>query len=542
MALLGSLILDPDKFNDVLLIIPSSGFFFAESHGAIFDALASLYEHNQSGDLVQLVSRLQELGQLDQLGGPEYLVRLAESTPTAVNAPYYAKIVRSKYQLRKLLDISHEIIYDVHTLDPRMHVEEHAQQALDRAEQRVFEINEESSYLEDQTLGQLLQERLDYLEQNEGRTITGVASNYLDLDDMTSGLQNGELVIVAARPSMGKTALALNLAEQIAFGGSPYEKDPKTPIGFFSMEMSKASLAQRLLCSRAQVDSQKVRRNQLNKEEFGRLMDAAAELSEAPIFIDDTPALSVTALRAKARRMVSRHDVKCLFVDYLQLMSSPGSAGEGRQQEVSSISRGIKALSRELNVPIVCLAQLNRGAEQREGHRPRMADLRESGSIEQDADMIVLLHREEYYHVGDREWLEDPDNAEKIGLAELIIAKQRNGPTGVVKLTWDNKTTRFKNHQQAAGAYRAYEESGSGGHGAGSGYGGSGGSGYGGASGAAFGGSPGAGGGGAAAGGVGAVGEPKRVAFAPGSKSGPAEDHRDGGGPDADEDLGDLPI
>lgn len=442
MAVLGSMIIEPSVIDDVIELVPSGDAFYSESHAVIFDSLRQLHDRTQAGDLVQLMEVLKGKGALDSVNGVEYLVQLAEQTPSAANAAHYARIVRDKAQLRALIDAAGSILFDAYhagDLD-----EEGGRAVMDNAERAIFEIAESATNEDQVSLEVLLNQTLDMLDAHEGRHITGLASNYTDLDEMTSGLQEGELIIVAARPSMGKTALALNLAEQVAFGGSPYsEHGPRTPVGFFSMEMSKQAVAQRLLWSRANVDSHRLRTNRLRKEDFQQLMDAAASLSEAPLYIDDTPGLTAMQLRAKARRMVKRYGVRCIFVDYLQLMGAPGSARDGRQQEVSAISRGVKALARELSIPIVCLAQLNRGAEQREGHRPRMADLRESGSIEQDADVIVLLHREEYYHVGDASWIDE--NPDKIGVAELIIAKQRNGPTGVVTLAWDSKTTRFRN-------------------------------------------------------------------------------------------------
>lgn len=496
MALLGSLIIEPGVIDDVMEFVVSGDAFYSEAHALLFETIRELHNRTQSGDLVQLTEALKGKKSLDDIGGLDYLVRLAEQTPSAANAVHYARIVRDKYQLRRLIEAAGEILFDAyHTGDAG---EDERVHCMDRAEQRIFEIAESAAATSQETLSELLQLTMDMLEANEGKNITGFATGYTDLDEMTSGLQPGELVIVAARPSMGKTALALNLAEQVAFGGSPFAKaGPATPVGFFSMEMSKQSLAQRMLCARADVDSHRLRTNRLTKEEFQRLFQTAGVLGDAPLFIDDTPGLTVMQLRAKARRMVHRHGVKCIFVDYLQLMSAPGSVRDGRQNEVSAISRGVKALARELNIPVVCLAQLNRGAEQREGHRPRMADLRESGSIEQDADTIILLHREEYYHVGDHEWFNE--NPEKIGLAELILAKQRNGPTGTVKLTWDNKTTRFRNYAgdgyKFPGGYEAPS----------------------------------------------ADMEPKPTQapsptrFSPGAKAGPVADHRDGGGPDRDD-------
>ncbi len=538
MALLGSMIIDHGCIDTVLEMVSSPDDFYAEAHASIFDALRTLHTESRGGDLVALTDAMRTRGTLDEVGGVDYLVSLAEQTPSAASAPHYAKIVRDKAQLRRLIDAAGQIIYDAYH-SGGMGDGDGARNVLDSAEQRIFDIAEQAANVDQESLERLLNQIMDALEANEGRAITGYATGFGDLDEMTSGLQPGELIILAARPSMGKTAMALNLAEQIAFGGSPYAKQgPATPVGFFSMEMSRQAIAQRLLCARAGVDSHRFRTNRLRKDDFSALMSSADALSRAPLFIDDTPSLSVMLLRAKARRMVKRHDIKCIFIDYLQLMTAPAASSDGRQQEVSAISRGVKALARELNIPIVCLAQLNRGAEQREGHRPRMADLRESGSIEQDADVIMLLHREEYYHVGDQAWMDE--NPDKIGLSELIIAKQRNGPTGTVKLSWDNATTRFKNYAAGSvgsfgGERREYGRSG----------GDDGDSPYSPANPRSGARAPHASGGGPASGltprtrpvepGRGDVaGSIRPVGFAPGSRSGPVEGFRDGGGPDTE--------
>jgi len=452
MSLLGSMLLDPAVIGDVLSTIQSGDAFYSTAHAAIFDTLITHYDAHRSGDLVQLAEALRDKGSLEDVGGPQYLMRLAEAVPSAVNAPHYARIVADKAKLRRLIDAAGSIIHDAYHSgegDP-----DGARTVLDQAERLIFDVAEEAQTSDAERLSELLHQTIETLEDNEGRTVTGLGSGYYDLDELTSGLQAGEMVIVAARPSMGKTALALNLAEHIALAG---DGGRPAPTLVFSLEMSRQAVAQRLLCARSGVDSQRLRRNILTEDDFKRLMGSCGELGDAPLFVDDTPGLSVLQLRAKARRLWRQHDIKCIIVDYLQLLTAPGSARESRQVEVSAISRGIKALARELAVPIVCLSQLNRGAEQREGHRPRMSDLRESGSIEQDADVIMLLHREAYYHQGDPDWL--AENPEKEHLAELIVAKQRNGPTGVVELTWDSKTTRFKNH---AGAQYSGEHSSSG--------------------------------------------------------------------------------
>ncbi len=425
MALLGSMILDWQVVGDVIQLIKSPEDFFKPAHGAIYHVLVELYDQQQSIDMVQLNQKLVDKSLLDQVGGLEYLVELAESVPSASSANHYATIVRDKALLRRLIDEAGTILEDCYTSD------EAVADLLDRVETRIFEIAEKKSDDGTADIATLLQETFDRLEQQEGKLVTGVETGFFELDEMTNGLQPGEMVIVAARPSMGKTAFALNISEHIA-------ATKGVSVGVFSLEMSKQQLAQRLLCARSGVDSHKLRRNMLSRDDFSKLSLTVGELSEAPLFIDDTAGLTLMGLRAKARRMKQRHGIEALMIDYLQLMSAPSAGRDGRQNEVSAISRGIKALARELSVPVICLSQLNRAAEQREGHRPRMSDLRESGSIEQDADVVMMLHREDYYHRGDPEYQDTNE-------AEVIIAKQRNGPTGTVKLLFDGSTTRFKN-------------------------------------------------------------------------------------------------
>ncbi|MCC5786040.1 MAG: replicative DNA helicase [Phycisphaerales bacterium] len=511
MALLGSMVLGPEVIADVLHIVSRPEQFFMPAHGAIFRVLVDTYNRHRSGDLVQLVDALRDASVLDEVGGEAYLVQLAESVPTASNAPYYARIVADKARLRSLIDTAGTIIYDAyHAGDLRG---EGLTELVDRAETAIFEIAEQDQTSEPAVLGDLLQQELERIEAAEGGGISGLPSGYDDLDGKLRGLQPGELIIVAARPSMGKTAFALNLAEQIARGGlTPWDssagREP-IPVAFFSLEMSKSSVTQRLLSAFSGVQGTLFRDgSRISPEDWERIMKACNSLAEMPLYIDDSPGLTVMQLRARARRMASRYKIKCIMIDYLQLLTAPTAARESRQVEVSTISRQIKALARELNVPVVCLAQLNRGTEQREGNRPRMSDLRESGSIEQDADVVALLHREEYYHINNPRWIEE--HPDKKGLAELIVAKQRNGPTGVVRLTWDNTTTRFKNYTAQSG----YDEM------------------------ASF---------------DNPVYEPKPQpgyaappaqphqppqrqggAFAPGGRTGPAANHRDGGGPDDD--------
>lgn len=428
MALLGSMMLDYQMIGEIVQIIGGSDDFAQPRHGAIYQTLVDLYDEHQQVDVVQAKQKLADRGQLEQIGGVAYLVEIGESVPHASGASYYAQIVHDKAMIRRLIDAAGHILHDAHTSEAP------AQQVLDEAEKAIFLLRDHTRSRDAAKLNDLLQELYAQLESREGQFLTGIDTGFTQLNEMTSGLQSGEMIIVAGRPSMGKTAFALNIAEHIAV-------NMQQPIAFFSLEMSRQQLAQRLLCSCSGVDSHKLRRNMLSADDFAHLATTMGQLSDAPLYIDDTPGLSLLALRAKARRMAARFDLKAVFVDYLQLMSAPGS--ESRQQEVSVMSRGIKALARELSVPVVCLSQLNRSPEGREDHRPRMSDLRESGSIEQDADVVMMLHREEYYHNADPDWAQD--NPEKAGVAEVILAKQRNGPTGTVHLQFSASSTRFNN-------------------------------------------------------------------------------------------------
>ncbi len=422
-SLLGSMILDWRVCGEVLQIIRGGEDFYKPAHAALYEVLQELYDVQQSIDLVQLNQKLIDKGMMDQVGGVPYLVELAESVPSAVSAPYYARIVREKALIRSLIEAAGRTLHEAY------HLDDPAVDLLDRASQALFAIQEHGRPEEAAELKQLLQETFDRLEADDGRAVSGIESGFFELDEMTNGLQAGEMVIIAARPSMGKTAFMLNIAEHMTATN-------KVPAAVFSLEMSRQQLAQRLLCSRSGVDSHKLRRNMLSRDDFGKLSMTVGELSDAPLYIDDTPGLSLMQLRAKARRLAMEKHIKAVFIDYMQLMSAPGS--ESRQQEVSNLSRGIKALARELSVPVVCLSQLNRQAESREGHRPRMSDLRESGSIEQDADVVMMVHREDYYHKGEEDYQDTNE-------AEIILTKQRNGPTGTVKLTFHGATTRFNN-------------------------------------------------------------------------------------------------
>ena len=433
MGLLGAVIWDPKVIGDVVTVVRSGDDFSSPRHARIYDAIVELYDRNATVDLVLLNQLLADRGLVDAVGGLDYIMQLAEAVPSAANAVHWARIVREKAVIRELIGAAGEILEEAHA--SRIP----AQSVLESAEQKIFRIAQKRETGSVATAHELVNETMRLIEESEGRGFMGVRTGFNELDEMTNGLQRGEMLILAARPSMGKTALALNLLEQVAQLG--------VPSVMFSLEMGKQQLIQRMLCALGRIDSQKMRKHMLGKDDFTRLFAACGEVAKLPIYIDDTPGLSLLAMRSKARRLKERHGIGFIAIDYLQLMSS-GTRVESRQLEVSEISRGIKAMARELDVPVLCLSQLNRAAEQREGHRPRMSDLRESGSIEQDADVVMMLHREEYYHKADPNWADE--NPDKVGTAEVILAKQRNGPTGTVHLVWDGNTTRFRNQSYNA--------------------------------------------------------------------------------------------
>jgi replicative DNA helicase len=430
-AVLGSMIIDPECIGEVVEFLEVSAFYRVE-HQMIFDALVSLYEKNRRGaiDGVLLRDELEKHKRLEEVGGVEYLTKLAESVPSSANVMYYAGIVKDKMLLRELIAATGEILDDAYDLAGE------TKEKLDDAERRIFAVTDKNITGNAEAIKDLVARSYELIEKRDGSHVTGIATGYYELDDLTCGLQNGEMIIVAGRPSMGKTSLALNIAEHIGLV-------EKIPVAVFSLEMGRQQLAERFLCSVGEVDSQKVRRGLLGEEHYSRLVEACGLLSEAPIYVDDTSTLTPLELRAKSRRLKSLYGIRCVIVDYLQLMHLGSGRVESRQQEITTISRYLKALARELSVPVMVLSQLNRSPEGREGHKPRMSDLRESGSIEQDADVVMLLHREDYYHRGEKEY--EPDNT-----ADIIIAKQRNGPTGNVELVFREKFTRFENAAQTS--------------------------------------------------------------------------------------------
>jgi replicative DNA helicase len=443
VCVLGSMILDKDGIGEIIPILRAEH-FYRQDHRLIYDALISLYENNKPIDLVLLQDELDAQSQLESAGGAQYLVDLVNGVPSAANMVYYARIVRDKGMLRNLITTSSEI--NNMAYEARGDVGE----VMEMAEQKIFEVTQQKITGQAVKIKDIIAQVYESLEQRSGQMITGVATGFLELDELTCGLQRGEMIIIAARPSMGKTALGLNIAENVG-------ANSKMPVAIFSLEMGAQQLAERMLSGRAHINSHKLRQGLLTDNDYNRLAETAGELSPAPIFVDDSPSLSPLELRAKARRLKLQQDIQLVVVDYLQLMHVAGV--DSRVQEVGQISRHLKALARELNVPVIAMSQLNRSPEGREGHRPRMSDLRESGNIEQDADVVIMLHRESYYkQAADKDAGESaagfsPGSENVDNMAELIITKQRNGPTGTVKLTWIPEWTRFENLSKAPEAF-----------------------------------------------------------------------------------------
>ena len=430
-AVLGAMLLDQDAALKAAEFLDDT-MFYREGHRLLFRAMIALTERGDVIDPVTLRDELARRGDLDRAGGMEYVAALIDVVPTAANVDYHAKIVRDKAVLRRLVEAATGIIQDVYEGRGT------AGEVLDNAEHRVFQVAQFRRSEEFSRIKELIwptMERIEQLQSGAG-SVTGVPSGFLDLDRLTAGFQRADLVIVAARPSMGKTALALNIVQHAAI-------EHNVGVAIFSLEMSKDALVQRLLCSEGLVDAQRLRRGQLRDDDYPKLARAAGLLGTAPIWIDDSAALTPLAMRSKARRLKAEHDIAMVIVDYLQLMQGPGDS-ENRQQEISYISRSLKALAKELDVPVVAISQLSRAPEQRGGEhrRPQLSDLRESGAIEQDADVVCFIYRQEFY-----DGPVDPKSNENIeGIAEVIVGKQRNGPTGTVKLHFKKEYTRFDNY------------------------------------------------------------------------------------------------
>ncbi|MCL5291810.1 MAG: replicative DNA helicase [Actinobacteria bacterium] len=423
-SLLGALLISPDTIPDIVETVDPEA-FYTEGHRLIFKAVVDLYARGEPADAVTVAELLKSKGQLEEVGGKPYIHTLVSVVPSAVNAPYYAKIVERNSALRALIRAASEIAalgYE----GP-----EDVETAIDRAEALIFAIANKRMSERFIPIKELLAEGFDtvaHLYENKEH-VTGVPTGFPDLDAYTAGLHAGDLIIIAARPSMGKTALALNVATNIGL--------ESVPVAIFSLEMSRQQLAQRMMCSEGKIDSHRLRTGHLRDDDWNKLSAAVGRLAEAPIYIDDTPSIGILEVRAKARRLFSRHQPGVIIVDYLQLMQSYRRV-ESRQQEIAEISRGLKILAKELSVPVVALSQLSRAVEQRgKNAKPQLSDLRESGAIEQDADLVVFIHRNIY---GDPS---DADAAEERGTAELILAKHRNGPVGSLKLAFIEPYTRF---------------------------------------------------------------------------------------------------
>lgn len=422
MAVLGSMLIEEHAIADAIEALDANC-FYGDANRKIFECILKMYGNNKTIDIVTLIEELKKAEDLEKIGGPTYVTGLTTVVPTAANVKHYAGIVKEKSILRNLISASTNIISE--SYDAQGDVEK----ILDKAERTIFEISSRKTDTNFALIKELIKdsiETIDILYQKKAH-VTGIATGFTDFDSLTAGLHPADLVVIAGRPSMGKSALMASVAEHVGMAG-------KKPLVIFSLEMSKEQLVQRMLCSHARVNAHNVRTGFLSQTDWPRLTNAAGKLSEAPIFIDDTASLSVLELRAKARRLKSQYDIQLIIVDYLQLMQGlPGS--ENRQQEISEISRSLKALARELSVPLIAVSQLSRAVESRQDRRPQLSDLRESGAIEQDADLVGLLLREEYYN----------PTEENRGIAELIIAKQRNGPVGTIKLTFIKEYARFEN-------------------------------------------------------------------------------------------------
>ncbi len=421
-AVLGAVLIKKEALTEVQEILKPED-FYREAHRIVYSAMEDLFINNEAVDLVTLTEQLRKKDQLDKVGGLAFVTALANSVPTAANVIYHAKIVREKAELRSLIDAATEIAGKAYE------DADEVETIMDEAEKKILSIAASRTVSDFEPIKSILMnsiDRISTLYESKGG-LTGLSTGFKDLDALTSGLQASDLVLVAARPSMGKTAFTLNIAAHAAMRGHS--------VAFFSLEMSKEQLVQRMLCSEGAIDSQRLRTGQLEGEEWGKLIGTADKLSKAKIYIDDTPGITVMELRSKARRLKAEHGLELVVIDYLQLMQGRSARnGDSRQQEISEISRSLKALARELNVPVVALSQLSRSVESRQVKKPMLSDLRESGSLEQDADIVMFLYREDYY---------DQDTENK-NITEVIIAKHRNGPVDTVSLFFQKEFTKFR--------------------------------------------------------------------------------------------------
>jgi replicative DNA helicase len=431
-SVLGAILIHNEAFNHAAELIDSKD-FFRDAHRRIFNKMVVLSERNDAIDLVTLKDELTRSNELDEVGGPAYIASLADGVPRSANVEHYARIVKEKATLRNLIHSANRILSDAYR------AEEDAELILDGAEKAIFEIAEDrirEGFVPLRDLVQSSFATIEKLQQHKG-LVTGVPTGFVDLDEMTSGLQPSDLVLVAARPSMGKTSFVLNIAQHVGI-------QTDMTVGFFSLEMSKEQLFMRMLTAEARIDAHRFRSGFLNEKDYGRLSHALGTLAEARVFIDDTASLGVLEMRAKARRLQAEHGLHLLIIDYIQLMQGRGRF-ESRQTELASISRSLKGLAKELKIPIIALSQLSRAPETRSDHRPQLSDLRESGALEQDADVVMFIFREEQYRDSDGQ-----PNQEAEGVAEIIIGKQRNGPVGTAKLAFIKEHTRFENLAQGA--------------------------------------------------------------------------------------------
>lgn len=436
-GVIGGVLRDPDTLPTVQQVLKTDNFYF-DAHQKIYQAICDLSTENQPFDLVMIYERLKRNKQIDDVGGQAYLADLWDSVPTGANAEYHAKIVRDTAMVRNLIHAGNEILRDAYDRT------QSADELVSQAERKIMDIAKAGMVGETYTLTQTLHEAFTRLDSRIGGgdlSISGLPTGYVDLDNMTAGLQKSELVILAARPSVGKTAFALNMVRNIITGHGPNEQPPV--VVFFSLEMARVELAERLLCCQSRVDSHKVRKGHLNSDDIQKLMDAGDVLRKAKLYIDDTPSRSMIQIAATSRRIDKKHEkdggLRLVVIDYLQLIE-PENRRDPRQEQVAQISRRLKFLARELNIPVIALAQVNRASEDRQDHKPRLADLRESGSIEQDADTCMMLHRPGKF-----------DGTQDDNVLEVIIAKQRNGPTGEVTLTYLKQFNRYENYIADAG-------------------------------------------------------------------------------------------
>ena len=423
-SLLSGILIDNNTLIDIVDIISPED-FYRSAHQKIFSGIVELFSKNEPIDLVTLTNALKERGHLEGIGGATYLATLVDTVPLAVNSKHYAKIVHDKASLRQLIEKANEIAKEC--FEDKGNIDE----IIDFAESSIFEISKNKHKQSFYPISEIIDGNIETLEEKQGNKslVSGIPTGFTRLDSLTSGLQKSELIILAARPSMGKTALALNIARNVAI-------DANVPVAIFSLEMSKEQLSMRLLCSEARIDSSRLRGGFFSMEDWRKLTDAAGVLSDTSIFIDDTPDISALEIRAKARRLKMEKDIGLVIIDYLQLMKGRMSA-ERRDLEISEISRSLKALAKELDIPVMALSQLNRMLEQRNDKQPRLSDLRESGALEQDADVVTFIYRDEIYN-------NDANNPKK-GMADILIRKNRNGPTGEVTLTFLDSYTRFEN-------------------------------------------------------------------------------------------------